>query len=124
MSLAQTPRLPHPVQIQLDAAELQHWIVLGTRVMSCAKGKAVSLCVSGTSAGVGGNSTLIALGTDAAVDAFCEGKAVMGDDVSFSLGGSGGYLPRTLRHACGFLSATVAPPSKLVARSHSSCLPL
>lgn len=42
----------------------------------------------GFTAGVGGNATLIALGTDAAVDAFCEGKAVMGDDVSFSLGGS------------------------------------
>lgn len=42
----------------------------------------------GFTAGVGGNATLIALGTDAAVDAFCDGKAVMGDDISFSLGGS------------------------------------
>ena len=40
-------------------------------------------------AGQGGSATLIALGTDAAVDAFCSGKAVVGDDVSFSLGGSG-----------------------------------
>lgn len=42
----------------------------------------------GFTAGVGGNATLIALGTDAAVDAFCKGKAVLGDDISFSLGTS------------------------------------
>jgi hypothetical protein len=37
-------------------------------------------------AGAGGSSTLIALGTDAAVEAFCSGKAVLGDDLSLSLG--------------------------------------
>ena len=37
-------------------------------------------------AGAGGSSTLIALGTDAAVEAFCSGKAVLGDDFSLSLG--------------------------------------
>mmetsp|Transcript_6107 Transcript_6107/g.17489 ORF Transcript_6107/g.17489 Transcript_6107/m.17489 type:complete len:299 (+) Transcript_6107:190-1086(+) len=42
----------------------------------------------GFTAGRGGSATLIALGTDAAVDAFCSGKAVLGDDMSFSLGGN------------------------------------
>lgn len=37
-------------------------------------------------AGAGGSSTLIALGTDGAVEAFCSGKAVLGDDFSLSLG--------------------------------------
>ena len=62
-------------------------VALATRLGTyCGVEKLLMHTLGWAAEGAGGSSTLIALGTDAAVEAFCSGKAVLGDDFSLSLG--------------------------------------